>query len=412
MKKINNFIKENLLLIVMAFLFLQPFLDIITFINLNFLNVTFTIGAVFRLMFLLFILYYLLFINKKDKKVWIYLGLLVIYGILFLTQYLNTGLLFLELKSLLKVFYFIIILIFFYLNKEKVKEINYKYFTYILVVYILFIISSNIMGNFSSYNFAKIIENGLLNSTNEIGAIISFLFLVYIYQMFKSKNKLKYIPILILYICAIFIVGTKVPVFAFIITMGIFIIKYFAEIISKHKIKEIIILSSSLIILTVFSIIIIPKTPFYNNIKVHMNYFNIASVKEIFTEYNNLDNIIFSERLTLSEDNINFYKDQSTYKKLLGSGSYEYKDNVIIERQTAEIDYIDVFVSYGVVGFLMFFAPIIFMLVNFILEFKNLKKEKILYFTLLFLIFSIALFSGHIFVAPAVSLYVAFFLIC
>ena len=67
-----------------------------------------------------------------------------------------------------------------------------------------------------------------------------------------------------------------------------------------------------------------------------MNYFHINSIKEIFTKYDNLDNIIFSERLSLTEDNMNYYKDQSTYKQIVGSGDYQIKDNEVMERKSAE----------------------------------------------------------------------------
>ncbi len=407
MKKLNTFIEKNFLLIITIYFLVQPFLDVMTFINTN---VPITIGMAFRFLFMAFAIYYILFINNNKKRIWIYLGSLFIYGLLFLIPYLNNGLLFLELKSLLKVYYFIILLILFYTNKDKLKEFDYKYLNYIFIIYILFIIIPNLIGNFGSYDIAKIGEKGLFNSANEIGAILSFLFPVYLYKMFDNKNKIKYIPIIVLYICTIFIIGTKVPVMAFLITVLFFSIKYFVEIIKKKQIKQIIILSSSLITLILFSIIIVPKTPFYNNIKTHMNYFGINNVKEIFTKYENLDNIIFSERLSLTEENMAYYKNQSTYKKLLGSGYYEIKEDSILERKTAEIDYIDIFVSYGIVGTLLFFVPVIYLLTNFAIRFKNLEKKQILYLTLYFLIFSIALFSGHIFVAPAVSIYLAMFL--
>ncbi len=407
MKRLNTLIENNFLLIITIYFLVQPFLDVMTFININ---IPITVGMTSRFLFMAFAIYYILFINKNKKRVWIYLGSLFIYGLLFLIPYFNNGMLFLELKSLLKVYYFIIILILFYTNKDKIKDFDYKYLNYIFIIYILFILIPNLIGNFGSYDIAKIGEKGLFNSANEIGAILSFLFPVYVYKMFDDKHKIKYIPIIILYICTIFIIGTKVPVMAFIITALFFGIKYFMETIKKKQIKQTIILVSSVTILTIFSIIIIPKTPFYSNIKTHMNYFEINSVKEIFTKYENLDNIIFSERLSLTEDNMAYYKSQSTYKKLLGSGYYEIKDAQIIERKTAEIDYVDIFVSFGIIGTLLFFIPVIYVLTNFIIEFKKLDKKQTLYLVLYFLIFSIALFSGHIFVAPAVSIYLAMFL--
>ncbi len=410
MKKINNLIEKNLMLIIVIFFLFQPLIDATTFFSLNYLNINIIVGTIIRFLFAGFSLYYLIFINKDRKKVLIYLGILTIYGGLFLIPYLNNGLILLELKSFLKSYYFIIMLIFFLINKEKLRITDYKYFNYIFFIYIIFMLVPNMLNNFSNYKFFETNQNGLLYFTNEIGAILSFLFPIYVYSMFKDKEKLKYIPLIILYICTILIIGTKVPVFAFIITALTFGIKYFIQTIKKKQIKQNIIFTGLILILVTFSIIVMPKTSFYTNIKNHMEYFNINSTKEVFTEYTNLDNVIFSERLTLAEDNINYYKDQNLYNKIVGVGLYEIKDDEPVLRKMAEIDYIDILVSYGILGTLLFFIPIIYALSNLIISLKNLKENKALYLTIVFLIFSIALFSGHIFLIPAVSIYAAFFL--
>jgi len=397
MKKINVFFEKNLVLIIMAFLMLMPLLDATKYLSLSYLNIDFTIGAIVKLIFMLFALYYMIFINKNKKYTLIYLGLLLIYGLVLLIPYPNSSLLYWELKSFIRVYFFVIMLIFFYLNREKLKELDHSCFDYLLFIYLLLVIMLYFLRGFLSYSL----------DTKELGIIIALLFPIYVNKMFNAKDKLNYLPLIILYICTMFIIGTKAPFFSFIITILVLGIKYLVTLLKKKEIKKLITLIIIKITLIIFIIIIIPETPFYSNLKNQMNYFNINSYKEIFTSYKNINNIIFSKRLTLAETSINNFNKENNYKKLIGTGYYELKDNEVVKRETSEVDYIDILISYGIIGILLFFIPIIYILVNTIV---NLKTSKLLYLILAFLIFSIAFLSGNIFILPIVSIYVALFL--
>lgn len=410
MQKINEFFKKNILTILIIFLLSQPFIDALTAVWMNNLNSNFTLGMIIRFGFLFFSLYYLLFVKKCNKKSLIYLGCVTLYGIIFLLSYLNTPLLFFELKGFLKIAYFLILAVFCYNIKDKLKEINSSYFGILFIIYLLLIIIPNVIGNFGSYDIAKIGEKGLFNSANEIGAIISFLFPLYLYQMTKSKKKLLYAGGLILYFVAIFIIGTKVPVVACSITILFYIVNYLAKIVEKKETKKILVTGLISVVAIIGCLLVVPKTPFYKNIKIHMNYFNINSFGEILTNYDNLNNIIFSERLTLIDDNVKIYQDANRGSKLIGLGKYEIKDEVVVERKTAEVDYVDIFTSYGMVGLFLFIALIVYLLTIFLVDYKKQGDKKSYIFVTYFLIFSIAMFSGHVFVAPSVSLLAALFL--
>lgn len=381
----------------MAFFMLMPLLDATKYLSLSFLNIDFTFGAIIKFIFMLFALYYLIFINKNKKYVLLYLGLLLVYGLILLIPYPNTNLLYWELKAFLKIYFFIIMLIFFYLNKEKIKAVDKCAFDYLLFIYLLLIVLLYFLRGYLSYNL----------DAKELGIIIALLFPIYASKMFNAKDKLNYLPLIVLYICTMFIAGTKTPLFSFVVTMLVLGIKYLIDLIKKKEIKKLIALMIIKIMLILFIIIIIPETPFYNNLKNQMNYFNINSYKEIFSSYKNINNIIFSKRLTLAEDSINNFNKDSNYKKLVGNGYYEIKDNEVVKKASSGVDYIDILVSYGIIGSLLFFIPVIYIFINNII---NLKSKKTLYLLLSFLVFIFAFISGGIFMLPIISLYVALFL--
>ncbi len=407
MQKINKFLQDNIINILIVFLLSQPLLDVTTSICINYFDLNFTIGMVARFLFMALATYYVFFVsdNKLNKKSKIYLTVVVAYILIFIAYFAlqNTHLMIYEFKNILKVFYLIFILVFLYTIKDKLNKLEFKYLNITFLIYLGFIFIPNLFGGFNSYDEIKIGKKGLFNSANEVGAIISLLYPIFLYSMLKAKKKLPYIIVTIIYIYTILTMGTKVPVFAFAITLGIFMLYFFINII-KSKNKAFIIMALLSILLILGSVIYtLPKTPFYKNIKTHMEYFEINSIKDVFNNIDNFDNIIFSQRISLTQNNLKLIPKGNIWTFSMGNGYYDYIDNYVVERKIAEIDYIDLFVSYGLIGFILYFIPIIIITKKYLKT--KLGDKKPLYIALYFLIFLIALFSGHVFTAPAVSFY-------
>ncbi|MBO5096138.1 MAG: O-antigen ligase family protein, partial [Bacilli bacterium] len=113
MKKINSFITNNIYKIILIFLFIQPIIDVITGVSINYLNINLNISSIIRLLFLFFCIYYLIFINKNNKKKNItyllsYLIYLILYSISVII-YKDINVLSYEIKNNLNIFYFPII---------------------------------------------------------------------------------------------------------------------------------------------------------------------------------------------------------------------------------------------------------------------------------------------------------------
>ena len=83
MNKINNFLRRNIITIFTIYLFIQPVLDIATSVALYKFNVDFTVSSLIRVVFLLFTLYYLIFVERKKINIKM-LILIMLYSIIFM----------------------------------------------------------------------------------------------------------------------------------------------------------------------------------------------------------------------------------------------------------------------------------------------------------------------------------------
>ena len=107
----HKLIKQNLNIILVLFILLQPILDLITGICVNLLNLNITLGIIVRILFLIFLMYTTVFIYKKKLSLYSYLTL-GIYSIFYLIGIIiyKDGVVFFELQGLLKALYFPLVL--------------------------------------------------------------------------------------------------------------------------------------------------------------------------------------------------------------------------------------------------------------------------------------------------------------
>ena len=84
MQKVEKYLEKNIDKIITTFIWIQPIIDVLTAIMLH-NNMSFTIGIIIRIAFLLFMVFYLL-ISTKNKKKYIaslepYIGDILLVGI-------------------------------------------------------------------------------------------------------------------------------------------------------------------------------------------------------------------------------------------------------------------------------------------------------------------------------------------
>ena len=397
----EKFMKNNINKIISIFILISPILDLLTGVCIHTLKINLTIGIIVRVLFLLFITIVTIFIFKKKKLIIPYLiiGLYFILYIVGMIIYKNNGLFF-EIQNLVKVFYFPIIFLSLYSIKDKV-DIDNKVLIKTVFLYLILILIPTVLGiGYKTYEITKAGTLGFFNSANEISGIISILTPI-IFIMFKDKENILLKAILgVIYLVVILMMGTKTPLLSLCFTIGALLAYLTIESIKNKKYKRIIIAFSILLVGAFGLILVLPKTNFYKNIKTHLDFLEVEHITDVFKKKELIDHFIFSQRLTFLEKENQLYKESNLYLKTFGIG---YLNNGE-ETKMIEMDYFDIFYHHGIIGFIIYFSIVIYLII------KNIKFNKtyegLMLKTSFLLIIILSFFTGHIITAPAVSIIV------
>ena len=405
----NAWIKKNFNTLLIIFILLQPILDLITGFGIHIWNMNVTLGIIARMIFLLIILYSVMFVYKK-KQNWLYYGILIVYGLLYVLGIIlfkdGVGL-FSEIQGLCRVFYFPVLLIALYSIKDEIK-ISKMTLMVVLVTYLVCILVPNCLNlGFETYEITKAGTLGFFNSANEISGIISLLTPIMILIFVSSKKIIPAVIISCIYLYVILTIGTKTPLLSLGITIFFTYLWFIYNAIKVKKYKRIGISLIALVLFTTALILILPKTTFYKNIETHLNYLKLDNVTEVFEDEKLVDHFIFSSRLKFMKERQQDYMDGNIYQKLFGIG---YLNNQK-EAKAVEMDYFDIYYNHGIIGFILFFGIYGYFFYLIMKERRKLDLEQyMLYISILLSIF-LSFFTGHIITAPAVSILVTFLLL-
>lgn len=405
--------------IVKAFLLSSPFLDMLTAFALHVLKTDLTMGIVIKILFLILSVIYLFFFyqGKKEK---LYKGFslsLIIYILFFMGIVLvNKGsdVLFYELKNVFKTFYFPFLLIGFSAMFEKKLEIvPKKYFSYIMFTYLLGIFIPSLLGiGVDTYEVTKKGSLGFFNSANEVGGIISILMPFFLLNLYKDNNIIKSIFSLAILLYVLLSMGTKTPLITFILILTCYFLIFLYKMIKKKEYKKVLGVSTIFITILFCLSLLIPKTTFYKNIKIHLDYLKVDKVTDIFKSEKLVDHFIFSSRLKFMKNSVNYYKKAPLIEKLGGIGYIEGYGTDKVSIKMVEMDYIDIFLRHGIIGFTIYMVIYLYFLrlaIKRYLESKSFTK-KVTYLLACFLTIILSFFTGHIIMAPAVSILVVLIL--
>lgn len=397
----NQYIKKNLGKIISIFLLLQPILDLLTGLCVNLLDINITIGIIIRLLFLGFIVYITTFVYKKKSSLYVYLSVLV-YSLLYLLGVIiyKDGVVFTELQGLFKVLYFPLILMSLYDLKDEYRISLMTLFA-TLFMYLILIFIPNLFGvGFESYEVAKSGNLGFFNSANEISAIISLLTPIMFIIIKELKNNFLKVVYILLYLVIILTIGTKTPLLALMITLGMAFLYYLVVWFKQKKYKAIFYTSTIIVIGLSSLLLILPKTTFYKNIKIHLDFLEVDSITDVLKDKHLIDHFIFSQRLTFLENKALIYADSSLYENFFGIGYTADKKTT----KLIEMDYFDILYSHGIIGFTLVFTIYGLILYNVLKEKTKLTFKNYMLKVSVALIIILALLTGHIITAPAVSI--------
>jgi len=428
--------------IFIIFILIQPVLDVLTSLFIRNISSSLTVGIFVRLIFMaITVIYSLVSTNKKYKiKLLIYYILLAIYTIFYsIICYSNTGttMILVEIKGLVKTLYLPIILssLLTLYKSDKIK-INTKYLIYALFGYSIVIVFAKYFNiGYHSYVFGdKSGTVGLFFAANEIGSILAILspFLLISYKYYKNNNF--YILTYILLTFSVLELGTKVPFLAFILLLVLnILVKLYKTLILKDK-KYIKDLSISFINI-IFIILIIGITPIGKNLDLNFieKFANRNQNVIISPSSETIENKVdtgtkhepedlpsvdyISGRGDLFKTNYEEYSNSKIIEQLLGTSYLTYDDNEIKEKKLVEMDFFDIFINHGIIGFTLILLPLILLTLYIIYKYiRNIKyifknPEQLIYIYAYFIGLAISFISGHVLTAPAVSIYVIISLI-
>ncbi len=397
---------------------------------LNKANTSLSIGILVRVVFLAYVIYFVLhhYFVKKSWKPLAGIGALGLYFVINLVInfiYKDPFSLGAEITFMAKTIYPIFLFIAFYIifkNHLLKPESLLKILTVNAVIVSAIIIIPTVFGiSFESYNSSFAGSIGWFNAANETGAILVILFAFTVLYYLKAGTwDVLALAALIGMTVSVYLIGTKVATGSFVLlalsTTLLLMLK-------KRWIK------SGIILLALAGTLYgITQSPVAQNAKVveeqnqirqdmykeKEKHFTADIIEQInmYQEYRKksipaLTQVLSSRDLFLLM-HYDFFKEAHPLRKAFGMGySSEYEK----EPKMVEMDYFDFVFSYGLilgvvltVGMILFIFQTIKMGIVELLR-KTRDDRKILLAFSSLLVLGVSFIAGHIWFAPAVSLY-------
>ena len=428
MKKIESYIDIIIFLCISFF----PILDLITAI-MTYNGLSVSLGIVIKALLLVFVYLFALIsksIGKFTKGVIILFTVYMIGNVANNYTFVYPNLNIEYVKLIIKFAYFIVFALFFssYLKNKKYDiSILKTPIKIILISLILAIITGTSMPSYAS-NVYKIGVEGWFYSANELGGLLTLLYPISIYLFFhhESSKKIDWLYVG-LHALSLLLLGTKVGLLGFIAVSAIYV-GYRLIFIKKYSYKNGLLL---MIALLSISLVCWNQLPCIKNtnekyIAVSGDYIPSNPTKEEANANKQeiVDEMIFSgrheflEMLKQTKDDT----DKDLVNKDINEKSYSYKKiandylgymymnngNLLL----TERDFHDVVFFFGYLGlaFLLFVIiyPIVSNIKFLIKRVFDLKIDMLM--ISIIIICGIAYISGHTFISPMVSFYIAILL--
>ena len=455
---------EITLKILLIFIILQPFFDILSFLSIREI-IPFNISTYIKPLFVFGIATYsLFFLNKKRKPWYLYIAgyILFMIGHFFILNRLliPIGTILHEYRFLINIAYMIALFITFYSvykNYKDKEELLRKLKKTIIITFCLYgilLLISVLSGTSAlTYEYADKSKKGFkgwFDSGQIFGHAISISFPVILYTLLKPTRKWfeKIIP-LALIIITVSLLGTKVPYYIVLIVLIIYLtLSLFLKLINhEHQFN---ILNIIILLVSIFSMVFTYKfTPVkYNSdlnnsvSKTSIDSYNKedingsknskklndlitqnkgkkdASALEKYYEWNveasaYLDELYTAGKLHPSNMRAKqFFYSYHKYSladfeyKLLGIGYLNQEDGLSIES-----DFFMSIFCFGILGFILFLiVPLIEFIKSTIFILKNLKKTDLELYALyigLGIFFCISIYAGYTFIYTNFSIFLA-----
>lgn len=401
--------KQKLIKIFLLFIILQPVFDLITSVSGYYLNIPVSFNVVIKMLYLVLLFVYIIFFNNsKYKKIsLIYIGIVCTYSLLYIITKNNYHEIITECSYLFKYNYWSL-LILGYINlfndlkikkEDLIKVLEINALLYFIFLFIPFITKTSLY----SYSENAMGLKGWFYSANEMSSLLSLLLpLVFLIFTKKKKDYKDYI-ILVFTIISLGFIGTKTSFISLILTLILMFMYYVIKNIKKK---------STWVLCIIFIFALVLGYKYIPGVDILRN--NNDAAHELVKEEDNVFDILSKYLLRVRRDlyfeKKEMFNKSSIVDKLFGIG-FTNRKAINNDRITklVEIDPADIFFGYGMIGFIIQLLPFVYLLYILI---KNklvniLKFNNIIYLYVVLLSILISIFTGHVFGAPSVSIYLS-----
>jgi len=234
-----------------------------------------------------------------------------------------------------------------------------------------------------------------------------------LYNLTKRANAINLIANgLIVY--SLLSIGTKTSIIAVSVALGAMLLY---ALISMFKTKSMFSkrLFTFAAIICVFVIIIMPHTASYNHFvkRINQNFDIDASLTEQNKEH--VSQFLYNGRNEYLDAQKELFKNTSTLEKLFGfSIQNRIKGEDGINYKLIEMDPFDITISFGMVGTMLYYMPIVLSIVLFINKLilkKKYTEKNICIFTSIILILCISTIAGHVLLSSTIVILLAYCLV-
>lgn len=400
---VNNRNKFIFLLIV-----IQPIIDIVTSISTTY-NVSITVGALLRTVIMaclfLYITRYLL--HKKKRMLWMFIAsYMAILIMMLVTITLKQDYdLFQELNFALKTSYYLTMIYtaLILINSNMIsKQLLYQSAKMVsLMIGISFWLAIVTKTSINSYRYESVGYSGWFSSANELSVIVLVLLALMAINLTYERTLSSWAAF-VLNLGMVPMIGTKTAFLG-----GLFILFVcVAYLLFRFKLQR-----DKLVFLSIVAIFVslVPLSPIASNTQNPPGITGeVVKAQESATGNQAMQKILSSRNLYFQEVREDFVEAQGI-RKVFGLGyAGDYSNEV---PKLVEMDFFDLFFSYGMLGSVLLLIPSVYLFIQFVKGIFPLDSRKTLALFTLCICLGVAFLAGHVLFAPSVMTYVTILLI-
>ncbi len=426
MEKTRKLKNDKLIEAFYIFILILPFLDLISSVMRRTTGLTISLGMLVKGLVLVGGAIYILLASKSKYRrpsliFFVGCAIYTICYLIFKPGLLSGNFLMAEINYLVKFFFFptmffVLLNLFdeYGFDKPRVDKLMIMS----IVVYIILIVIPTIFKlNFNSYENDYAGSVGWFYSANEISTILLLLY-PFIYELLTDRK----ILLAIIFFASLYmisLIGTKVTMFGIIIISILLVIStcFYKKRNDKRNI---------LYTLVMLAIVVLVMTTNYSamNLKSALSTTEqeeIDKISEIIEEDAKNDETVAFLKSTLSPllshrdvyaiNTWTMYRDSFSWDYVLfgmGFSNTERIDNPYVVK-LVEIDPIDMAFHMGLGAIILWLTPFVYTLVIFVKKKSRITVEVFFHTMTILLTVGISSLAGHVYMAPAVSIYVSLY---